>query len=42
MNRLVEQPLCVARLDSVALYVLDSVALDVSSPVDLRQPVARR
>src|SRR5262249_31315728 len=29
MNRLVEQLLCVARLDSVAL--------DVSSPVDLRQ-----
>ena len=34
MNRLVDQPFCIARLDSVALAV--------SSPVDLRQLVARR
>jgi signal transduction histidine kinase len=34
MNRLVDQLFCVA--------LLDSVALAVSSPVDLRQLVARR
>jgi signal transduction histidine kinase len=34
MDRLVDQPFCIARLDSVALAV--------SSPVDLRQLVARR